>query len=244
MNKVDFEAFTSAPMVSTEEPMYVLNNKAYISTEYGNRKIKDQTSIKSFIILDLSSGHVSRLVPRPNLYNEGAWGMNYILYRMCTAYNSKTGDFVFNYGADPFLYVTDLNHPVKKYFVGSKNFKNIEPMDNSDEDDMEKSTKYEFTTPWYYNIIFDPTQNLYYRIAFRPLTDVEFDNENIKFNRPFSVIIANNNFKKIGEFKMPENTFTFYNYFVNKEGFHIMLNPNLQKSEDSIYYVRFKIKKI
>jgi hypothetical protein len=229
-----------SPIVSTDQQMFVENNKAYISTEFGNTEIEDQTTIKAAIILDLKTGKIERSFSRPAVYNIGKWGLNFIMFRTSQTYNPNTKRFVVNFAIDPFLHETDFNNVNISHYVSSKFFKNIGPIDDDFSEDDEKSREYEFTTPWFYNIIYDSYKNLYYRTAFIPLSKIDYQNVNIRYNRPTSIIIMNSSFKKIGEYLVPKSKFTFYNYFVNKYGYHMMLAPNIQKSEDSIYYVRFK----
>jgi hypothetical protein len=231
------------PLASTEMPLQVRNNKVFIMGTLNDPTLKDQAKSKMVIILDLKTGESHHSFNRSSVYNIGNWGRNYLLLSFYGTYNSHSGNFIYSFSADPFIYETNHDDILIKHYAGSKYFKEIYPMDpdKSKEFTNKESKVFDFTSPAFYRILYDPYRRLYYRSAFLPITREEFENPEIRYNRQETIIILDEAFKKVGEYNVPRGKLAFYNFFISQEGLHILLKPELHSSEDSLTYMVFKV---
>lgn len=231
------------PLASTEKPIHIKDGKVYIMGTLNDPALKNQAESKMVIVLDLKSGEVQHSFNRSGVYDIGNWGRNYLLLSLYGTYNRHSGNFVYSFSADPYIYETNHVDFVRKHYAGSKYFKEIYPMDNdkSKEFTNKESKVFDFTSPAFYRIVYDPYNRLYYRSAFLPITLEEFENPEIRYNRQETIIILDEAFRKMGEYLVPRGKLAFYNFFVSSEGLHVLLKPELHRSEDSLTYKIFKV---
>lgn len=83
----------------------------------------------------------------------------------------------------------------------------------------------------YRSILFDPYRKLYYRIAVLPLKDVEgkqyFPNS---YEQEFSIIVLDQDFKKLKEVFFPGKTYNFFNVKVSKQGVILLRNNEFDET--------------
>lgn len=242
MDTLIFGQNQAIPLTATDKPIQVRNNIAYLIGSLNDPLIKDHTQVSMVIGVNLQTGEVSRSMARPPVYNIGNWGKNYLHFSTFGTFNPDNGHFVYSFSADPYIYETDHGTMINKHYAGSKYFEKVLPMSYNKKAkyDNEESAVYDFTTPSYYKIIYDPYNKLYYRSAFLPITEDDYQDANKRFNRQEEISILDTNFRKLGEFAVPRYKYVFTNYFVTKEGLHMLLKPELHQTEDSMTYVIFK----
>jgi len=222
------QPFHAYPKILTEKPAYLVERKFYLSGRSMAPAHFDQTQTTNVIRVDLDDLTVERLLPRPALYNCGDWGFD-MKHRLYNSYNPDRGTFVYSFGADPFVYETDFEKIEAQHFLGSAFFDRVEPFSYEKEQvigvDVPKEDlrTYEFTTPEYGAILYDPFHRLYYRFVNLPVRPEQIASlETKRYFKPVSVIIADTSFKKIGEVELPRKTYYYFSFFINKEGLHIV----------------------
>ena len=130
-----------------------------------------------------------------------------------------------------------------RYWAGSI-FKRTEVNSFENGDRSRDLSDYALGSFYYYGIIIDPYQHLYYRFAWHSIDKMDYkgDANNI-FNKPLSIIILDENWNVIGEKKLQDNTFLLYMFFVSEEGLCIAntnpKNPNLE--DDNLVFTCFKV---
>lgn len=240
IEKIDRNSNNSIPVPSTDKPIYVKDNKVYMICAWDRPRGFDQTKVLMVLFLDIVTGKIERCFPKSNVYNSGNWGRNYLFSNLYGTYNIHTNKFIYSFAADPFLFETS-NIPgdsMVKHYVGSKFFREINPMthDRKKKVSTEKSVIFDFTNPSFFQIIYDPFNDLYYRTTFLPIKKDEVNNPKKLSNRQETIIIMDKYFTKVGEYLMPRGRYMISNFFVTREGLHFLLKPELHKTQDSMVY--------
>ncbi|SKB41192.1 DUF4221 family protein [Daejeonella lutea] len=236
--------FLTGPTAKPSREMKRVGNTLYVTGNLTDLNIPDHTSVKNVLTVDMTNFQPGRVFPRTELFNKGSWGAS--SYELFNTYNDNTKMFIYGYGGDPFLYETDHSGSPKKHYIGSKYFEKVIPFSEekvaNDKVDLKMFEKHDMVTPQYGKILFDKYRNMYYRFAYLPLTDEEYQDPNKRFRKE-SVIIADSNFRKIGEIVLPYKTYNTNMFFIANEGLHLAKIPELQGNGDSIKYDILKIAK-
>ena len=231
------------PWPSSMRPIIVVQDKAYLMGSLIKSEIENKEQAGMVISVDLQTGEVKRFLSRSEVYDWGNWNSHNLKHDLFGDFNPLTGRFVYSFAADPFLYETDHDEFFKKHFVGSQFFQKILPMgfDKRERYDSEKVEFFDKTTPSFHKLIFDKHRRLYYRFCFLPLTESEYVPSSGVYNAKESIIILDEDFRKVGEFLLPRFTYEFYNFFLTKEGLHLKLKSELEVSDDVSTYHIFRV---
>ena len=190
-----------ASIVEHEGEIYI-NTAPDIST-LEPRSFGGKQAIK---ILDLESKSVTTELEYPEAYRKGAFGPNYASFYQ--AFNPSAFDLVFSFPADHNLYVAKVNdiENIKSYWGGSKFIQSINPMERKfpDNDDYEYYTRYFVQNPSYGHIYYDKYRELYYRVAYRPVTEERYA-DGVRW-KPKSLIVFDKDLNRRGEVELPEDT--------------------------------------
>ncbi len=237
------------PSVSTIRPIGKLGKYLFITCGLNNRK-SDYSDYPIAIRIDLQSKDKNYIMTLPEIYNKAYWG-GYFKYECAIAVNSNLSHMVFNFPIDPVLYKIDLRtHEKKQVFSGSKFFKEIRPfkenMDywktkNPNEKDIEED-KYSLTTPDFAGLLYDRFEGNYYRIAYlRPSED---DYQNGQRLPDFSLIILDQNLKKIGEKRFSSKQYDPSMIFISQDGVNLLRKDLYDENENFLSFEVFEIKEI
>lgn len=239
-NKFERGQDEAIPWPSTLRPIFVRNGKAYLIGSLIKPEIVDRELAGMVISVDLKTKEIKRTLPRSEVYDQGNWESHNLKHDLFGDFNPFTGRFIYSFAADPFLYETDHDTFLEKHYVGSAHFNKIVPLSNNRWKRYvpEKVQYYDKTSGSFNKIVFDKYNNLYYRFCFLPQTNSEYVPTTGVYNAKESIIILDENFKKVGEFLLPRFKYEFYNFFLTKEGLHLKLKPELHENDDqSIYHV-------
>ncbi|MCU0449365.1 MAG: DUF4221 domain-containing protein [Bernardetiaceae bacterium] len=155
-------------------------------------------------------------------------------------------NYVYAFLGDPHLYVTRDFKQVDKHLIGSRFFEEVPPQPK----DMavDSYVKHMWETPQFGNLLYDPYQEVYYWFTslgeeLPPGTALPTTG---LFPPQVSIIIVGEDFKKLGEVKLPRNRFAINNAFVAKAGLYLSDNhpQNPQAREDALSFTRLDLVKI
>lgn len=139
-----------------------------------------------------------------------------------STFNSYTRQLIFDFPAEEYLYVTDINGVnVTKYWAGSEFFDQVQPMSSFSENNI-KQAEHAMNNSFFERILFDPFKNVYYRMVWHPDKENQysFRDSSKEINIDLGVIILDKDFRKIGEVILPKSiTNTFW--FPSPEGLYI-----------------------
>ena len=199
--------------------------------------IKDGLEVK----LDLNEGLGYLDVKYPTSYADHTWGVTHAI--PCRIYDSENERFIYSYGIDPYLYVFDSNGElVSKHNAPSKHIDAIDPLDDPSAA-KDENLNYLLDEPYYGDIFYDQYRKVYYRIAKHPVKRPE----RIWENKPISIIILDENFRKIGEKDLePLTEYYARDFFISEDGFYISNNHPLNENmnEDLMLFTKFELEPI
>lgn len=208
------------------QTMALVDGKLYCPTPpRGNDRNTTLTEV-----LDLKTKKWNSYVTMPESYDKGFFGaVNFYLAKR--TYNPNKKSFCFSFPIDNYVYEYDVTKQVNKQYAGSKYLQDVKPMASTKIWASFQNT-YTFyrKMPSYREIFYDKYKKLYYRIAEHPISE-EFINSNDilkKGMKNFSIIILDENLKKVGEYLPPKYTYTS-TITPTKEGLLIL---NFKKSEE------------
>ena len=155
------------------------------------------------------------------------------------------GNFVYSFPMCHDLYIKSPQGKVRKvaasspYALGTTIRKNTIINDNTDEIKADiEGYKYRF-------IVYDPYRSVYYRFVTHPMSylDPATGLPRRRDEKPFSIIILDKNFNKIGERVFPAKQYLIDNYFLNSRGLWISNNhpANPEMEEDYLSFTLLKL---
>lgn len=198
------------------------------------------------LAVNITNKDAAGKLPVPKIYSYGNWGVQTAIpTHLFHTHNANQRKFVYSFAADPYLYIEE-NDGYSKIFVGSKYFKKIYPMMLRKRNvDKEKSWKHCATSPFYGRVFYDQYNDLYYRFTTHGVSNDEYD-KGTK-SGPFSIIILNEKFEKVGEVYFDKNcadNYSLKHIVLCKKGFFILRNDVYNNHPDSIPLEHFTISKL
>ncbi len=221
----------NTPLIKVGSKVYLTN---YIPGNFANLTQQHLNKLSVCTELDLHSGDVNLLAMSfpDDYWSDGS------RHEPSYARIFDGERFVYLWRYYDNLLVTTDHETIEKFPMSSYYFNKIahKPLHN----DLQLHIKHLLESPSFFNVIYDEYRKLYYVFAY-PGIEVEKGEDVMKlwqFLPVFSVIIFDRDFQKIGETKMPKNTYHIENYFVTEKGLHISKSHPLNKdfNENSIKF--------
>jgi len=155
-------------------------------------------------------------IKRPEIYRQKTYGNSHSIF----SNRSKGPDdlFLFSWGADPKIQVTNFEDVDTSYSAESDYFDEIHPVKPGEDEHIN------FMENGIYDvIIWDKYREVYYRLAWQgiPNIDAVTNLPDLGENKPCSVIILDKNFNKIGETMLSKKKFLLRDWFLSKKGLFI-----------------------
>ncbi|MBT1689834.1 DUF4221 family protein [Dawidia soli] len=203
-------------------------------------ELTDFASDNLVSIVDLTTQKISAALSYPESYKGGVWGP--YLSQYYYTFNPSTEKFIFSFAADHRLYETDFSAAPTPHNAASQFFSDI-PSWRATETDADARLKYYLSTPSYQGVIFDPYQNLYYRIALQPISadDLASNDPDKSGVKHASIIILDHNFTKIGETLLPRFSYTETMFFVAPDGLHLAKWEASKADDSKLVFGVFKL---
>ena len=220
---VDYEHDGDVPFPepSGSNPIIKVGDDLYFSCNL-NKQRNNFDNYGMILKYNLKNNSKKYILPLSNDYNKAFWGSPY-RYVPNLTYNPKEKALIINYPISPYVFKSDLKGVITdSIYVGSKFFEEVKYMDLnidyilSENRDFKNEDMFSFSNSDYAKTIYDEYNNLYYRFTYlRPeLEEVKRGNT----MPDFSIIICDENFKKIGETKFSSDQFDVSMTGVTKEG--------------------------
>ncbi|HMQ00627.1 MAG TPA: DUF4221 family protein [Cyclobacteriaceae bacterium] len=232
--------YHSYPVVTTSSPMFLNGHKLYINT-YNIDNVKDHTKVYTCIELDINTGKLNYLFPRPAFYNSGNWGFAAFRTTHYFIYDNDSDSFIISHGNMHNLIIENISGHQSEVFAGSNYIGDLSPIskDRKSFIDELETRRHEVRTGNYTSIISDPYRKVFYRLVTLPIPENKQDK--YKPGDLKSIIILDKEFKKIGEHLIPGG----YDYsmnFVTEEGLHIFNKQKYEAgNEDYLIFDVFKL---
>lgn len=232
------------PNSMTLSPIHFLEGQLFLTCALKNYE-EDFSGYPSLLSLNIKDGKVKYLATLPSIYSAAFWGA-YFKYDPSMTIDHINHQLVLSYPVDHFIYTKNLKSGVEdKHFIGSEFIAEILPYEsdpafflsrNPKERD-EKENIHSFSTSEYRGIIFDKNRNVYYRLALiRPSKEKVLQGDK-EFS--FSIIIMDENFKKIGENLFSTKIYDPSTIFLTSEGLNFFRKDIYEQDEDIIQFEIF-----
>lgn len=216
--------------------------------EFSNTNAFYKSKLSAYV--DLKSGEFVEQdgITFPENYFDKCWGDYTIsLFR---DYNKEGQHFIYSFPANHNLYIYDpfIDKITKEVKVKSDFLPDeIESMNCKYYDDYLKEREYYLKTGKYLKILHDPYKKLYYRFVELPMSieDAIYysGRSDALFSTSIVLMVLDEDFKVLNEFKLPDNKYIHWDFFVLEDGLYISANnpnnPNF--NEDELIYHRFEI---
>ncbi len=224
---------------STTSPIICRKDKFYLVGGIVTNKKASKFS-HSVAQVDLSFKNYNYKLNFPKIYSDYFFGGKHYNLNISYTYNEKDNIFVFSFPASHSLISTKDFITYKEYCAGSKHIRNIPEYPYSGED---KAYDYCTENGFYYSVLYDKYNNLYYRICLLPSDAVIA----YKSKRDLSIIILDKNFKIVGE-QVLKNTKDFSietisSICVTPDGLLFQKENNIT-NDNQISFNKYKIVKI
>lgn len=199
---------------------------------------------KAGLVYDLETQTTRIPYTLPDIYKTGWWsGLNYD--RVSQAYNKKEEIVVLSYGADKYIYVITQDGDVKKVCASSRylpdQLKPYSPKIQDLNQHFQQLWKHEALQGSYSTIIYDQWKEVYYRIAFRPITESEYTSPNLVWSKP-TIIILDKEFRKVGESILPAGYYYAIHY-VTPDGLFFANRDEYDRNDDFMVFGKFNLQK-
>jgi hypothetical protein len=231
------------PGITHGELLYFANNHVYLSAAPGRNVFDVSAPLLENLMLDLNlqTGQISTAVKYPDNYGKAFWADQMsIVY---TAWNPNKALFLESFPIDHAIYSWQPgSSAMQAHYAGSDSIMHVDPISFS-------TGKVKPSMEWYdkemqmfrgqrtySRILFDKYRNVYYRIVTNAFRNI---GQNEK-STPFSIIILDENFTKIGEQNFDPAEYLECSMFVSPDGLCML---RLSSNEDVLRYDVFKLTK-
>src|ERR1044072_6980238 len=221
----------------TGTPPLILKDKIYLSATpfLSRRKKKDIKKWRVLYEIDMKTKETNLLFKLPQRYQDSLYG--YYFFGSSYCLNNK-GRVVFSFPADTNIYESDLDTSYLAYSGRSIFHKEDINAVSQDEFVGEEGAEKDFLLRVSYReIFFDPKCKMYLRIAEHHITEREYLLG--KREKEKSIIFLNDNFKIIGESKVPEDIL-LSTIFFTKDG--RMYARKKSRDEYGLHFIHLEYK--
>ncbi|MDR1371803.1 MAG: DUF4221 domain-containing protein [Dysgonamonadaceae bacterium] len=216
---------TIAPVIfpQTNSPIDIVNGNLILQGMSGNIRDCERPVCTTTLLYNFKNDVVSLINPYPEIYGEHKnirekWGT--FSYRQ-THYtlDKKRTKMIVDFPADDCIIIYDLKTGgYERIFAGYSVKDVIKVADIKTRASIDEQY---YGQTQYVGIYYDEYNDLYYRLVLHPLNDYDLSNRETLAKKA-SVIILDSNFRKVGEYDVPERLQGRYaKTFVSKDGLHI-----------------------
>lgn len=230
-----------APFPSVLRPIQIFKNSIIMTCGINNYP-KKYSNYPSLVSINLSTKKINYLSTFPKIYDKAFWGAAF-KYDPGIAINKKKNKIVFSYPINQNLIESDMDfEKYKEIYGGSYYFEEPKPynLDPSSYKEIGRGIDYKvleaesLARSDFAGILFDQFNNFYYRIAYIRPTIEEVKSGKTAAN--FSIIIFDQNLKKIGEDYFSSKKYDNTMIFVTSKGLNIARKDLYNENEDLLQF--------
>lgn len=229
--------YNPVPYISTSSPIMKYDDKVILPGFIAGEAKKKIMNRPVLSILDEKSLSERCRVNYPHTYNKGNWGGGFCFRRPYTTL-SKEGKVIISFAASDSLVVYDpTNESLSCFMARSQMIKNISPYSTLSRGifvSADDEYNWYLRTASYENIIFDPWNNVYYRLFRLPVKSLP--PQGTLNPKPLGVIVLDSTFSYKKEYLLPEMKYLTDNAFVSRDGLNIQIKTD---NEDEMVFALF-----
>lgn len=225
------------PVILSSHPVIKIDRNLLISS-YFSLPVNN-TQVLSCIVFNMKDKTIHYKTPVSREYQKGWWGTTLYIPTLYQTYNSEKELIVNSYPVDDYIYVNNKSKTLNKYYAGSELINQVSPVSKKAKSSISgRDIENHFAQNGYYAAIkFDKYQNIYYRYVIRPVRK----NQNFSSKRNYSIILLNEKFRIMGEWKVPDNNDLFKS-FIYKKGLYILNETLYQQNQDTLCFDIYQFK--
>ena len=217
-------------------PLFYQDGKIYVMAVRTDVLMRNPADRKTYfatlpdVRIDISgsSSSISNKTGKwPDIYGSGAGYRDYWPHRCI----GGRGQVVYAYSIDHNLYVYDCDVLARKVKAKSEYFTPISAYPDSESGHFAYLKKYWVTEPRYIKIVYDPYNNLYYRIVAHAMEYEKSDGVTVNDtqDKPWSVMVLDSDFNVIDEVVFDPNVYSYAYFSVTKDG--ILISKRKKEGE-------------
>lgn len=228
----------SQPSILTGELLSFSAGSVYFTASSGRNVYDTKPPLRDNLIVrfDLSTGKIALFLRYPPLYRQANWGRH--LYTVYKDINPVKGLIAVSYPIDHYIYTFDLQGKILgKYYAGSNFLEHVNPVSFETgliKPDVDGESANFVGQRTYSRLVYDKYVNVYYRFV----TNAIIDSGGAKRSTPFSIIILDSNFNKIGEQEFKNSEYFQGEMFVSRDG---LCMDRMDSNDDTLKYDVFKL---
>lgn len=223
--------------LNSAEVLPVAQDKIYITGGPGRNMYAPNAPLPPNLLLTINreDGAQRLSVAYPSLFQKAKWGD--FFHRYYSTYNNYTDEMIFSFPPDHNLVVVSPQGQVREVYAGSVFTERLRPFMFTKESRPKKKDAEGINflgQRTYRNIYFDRFANLYYRVVSNSIPEEEYKNRSSNSKKsPFSIIILNSNFQKVGEQSFDANMYSSASIFISKDGLCL---PTAESNDDKMVF--------
>lgn len=235
-----------APFPNSIRPIQYVNQTVYLSSGLTNR-LSDFSGFPSVVKIDLLSNEVKFIGEFSDLYNKAYWGNT---FKYDPAIGILDGKIYLNFPIDFGIHFSDLKDlKFKIQKIGSEYFEEIPYFKDNPEyflsiDPNERNIEEDFfslSTSDFAGLLVDEKKEMIYRIAYiRPSLEKVQNGDRIP---DFSVIVLDENLKKLAEKRFDGKIYDCEMIFVSDEGLNIFRKDLYLQDENFMSFEVWSLEK-
>lgn len=211
--------------LSSHQVWRLKNNDLTMSgISMGEYDFENETNRPLMLMFNLKSQQKQFFQKYSPIYTGANWGgLNY--RTGFTAFNNKN-EVIASFAADHYIEKTNLeDFKTERFYAGSRYIDTISSLGLPKSETMKKENRNTVENHYWNNhsystIIFDEYRNMYYRIAEIGI-EADEKKEQGRSVKQFSIIILDENGKKVGETLLPKRSHSRLTFFVTSSGLHL-----------------------
>lgn len=238
------DELTSVPDPQTNSPIAIMDDWIVIPSNLYINVIEDHSTLNIFLAQPRHNGSNRWIFNRVKEYNNGSWGINAGLFKTYNTYNFATKQVYYSPPISDSVYIISLDNRYKAIQMKSHLIDKVKPLyKNKVSSTGIESTKYEYSTSHYHNIIYNDLTGDVHRFTYIGNSEKDFisDKENLFNGRIETIITANQDFVIKSEKRLPLKEYYTPMYFMRKGKLYIANRKQYLSNNDSLTFGVFEL---
>lgn len=234
---------------SLSDNFYFIDSSVYFTIhQYLSHALHSQRNSKennTVLLIDLRNNSVQSYLKVPQIYKKGFWGtQTAVLTSVFQTYDKVNKKFLYSFSADNRVYYFE-DGQLNSFDASSYYFNKVIPVNRRNKSvSKELSWEHTMTNPYFTKILYDFRRNLIYRLANLGINKQDYKKG--KKEGPFSILIFDLSYNKLGEFLFDSSKkYDHYNpfyLFIGPDGIYIPRKDLYTANPNSFYFEIFRFK--
>lgn len=226
-------------------PARVIGNRLYVPA-YGFKDAPDLAELGTCTVLNLNDGASFSAFPYPAIYDQYYWGYHTFMRWSSFAFDPRQQTYFVSFAVDPNIYIYNRSFRLTgKKLLGSDYVRRIAPQDNDPFRRLANegrtgtgNSEYFLKTSFFFGAAYHEGLDYFLRVV-RIGKDESIGQDRVRF----SVIIADRDLNKMGEYLIPDY-YVFNTLFLTEDGFAFLNIQQYSPEENKMVFDVLKPEKL